>query len=90
MYPHTSSIVSLFRIFAQWSENYILHIRCHIFTSYISHYMNYHKNSENWDSENFYHHLPKDETTLISNALICPKDAAGIVNSVDPDQTAPI
>ena len=33
---------------------------------------------------------PKDETKRLNHWVICPKDANGMANSEDPDQTAPL
>ena len=49
----------------------------------------YGKISKNWDTENNYRNCPKDVTAWFHNAVMCPKDAGRMANSVDPDQTAP-
>ena len=33
---------------------------------------------------------PKMEQVWLNNAAMCPKDADGMANSVEPDQTAPL
>ena len=50
----------------------------------------YCKNSKNSDTENNYHNLPKLGTVWFYKAVMHPKDADGMANSVDPDQTAPL
>ena len=48
----------------------------------------YHKNSKIWDTSNNCHNWPKNRKVCCNIALIHPKDADGMANSVDPDQTA--
>ena len=52
------------------------------------HNMNYRKNSKIWDTSNNCHNCPKNRKVLYNIALMHPKDADGMANSVDPDQTA--
>ena len=40
--------------------------------------------------DNFAVKLPKIQTTRPNHGIFCPKDANGIANSEDPDQTAPL
>ena len=48
----------------------------------------YRKNSKIWDTSNNCHNCPKNRKVLCNIALMHPKDADGMANSVDPDQTA--
>ena len=48
----------------------------------------YHKNSKIWDTSNNCHNCPKNGKVRCNIALMHPKDADGMANSVDPDQTA--
>ena len=48
----------------------------------------YRKNSKIWDASNNCHNFPKNSKVLCNIALMHPKDADGMANSVDPDQTA--
>ena len=48
----------------------------------------YHKNSKIWDTSNNCHNCPKNRKVWCNIALMHPKDADGMANSVDPDQTA--
>ena len=50
--------------------------------------MGYRKNSKIWDTSNNCHNCPKNRKVLCNIALMHPKDADGMANSVDPDQTA--
>ena len=52
-----------------------------------SHYI-YSKNSKIWDTSNNCHNCPKNRKVWCNIALMHPKDADGMANSVDPDQTA--
>ena len=49
---------------------------------------NYRKNSKIWDTSNNCHSCPKNRKVWCNFALMHPKDADGMANSVDPDQTA--
>ena len=49
---------------------------------------NYRKNSKIWDTSNNCHNCPKNRKVWCNIALMHPKDADGMANSVDPDQTA--
>ena len=49
---------------------------------------NYRKNSKIWDTSNNCHNCPKNRKVRCNIALMHPKDADGMANSVDPDQTA--
>ena len=49
---------------------------------------NYRKNSKIWDTSNNCHNCPKNRNVCCNIALMHPKDADGMANSVDPDQTA--
>ena len=40
--------------------------------------------------QNNYHICPETGTFWINNATMHHKDAGGLANSVDPDQTAPV
>ena len=48
----------------------------------------YRKNSKIWDTSNNCHNCPKNRKVWCNIALLHPKDADGMANSVDPDQTA--
>ena len=48
----------------------------------------YRKNSKIWDTSNNCHNCPKNRNVCCNIALMHPKDADGMANSVDPDQTA--
>ena len=48
----------------------------------------YPKNSKIWDTSNNCHNCPKNRKVWCNIALMHPKDADGVANSVDPDQTA--
>ena len=48
----------------------------------------YRKNSKIWDTSKNCHNCPKNRKVLCNIALMHPKDADGMANSVDPDQTA--
>ena len=48
----------------------------------------YRKNSKIWDTSNNCHNCPKNRKVLCNITLIHPKDADGMANSVDLDQTA--
>ena len=52
------------------------------------HYVKYRKNSKIWDTSNNCHNCPKNKKVRCNIALMHPKDADGMANSVDPDQTA--
>ena len=51
-------------------------------------YREYRKNSKIWDTSNNYHNCPKNRKVWCNIELMHPKDANGMANSVDPDQTA--
>ena len=46
------------------------------------------KNSNIWDTSNNCHNCPKNRNVWCIIALMHPKDADGMANSIDPDQTA--
>ena len=46
------------------------------------------KKTLSWDTSNNCHNCPKNRKVLYNIALMHPKDADGMANSVDPDQTA--
>ena len=48
----------------------------------------YCKNSKIWDTSNNCHNCSKNRKVWCNIALMHPKDADGMANSVDPDQTA--
>ena len=48
----------------------------------------YRKNSKIWDTSNNCHNCPKNRKVWCNIALMHPKDADGMANNVDPDQTA--
>ena len=54
-------------------------------TSTIKHYRKYFKI---WDTSNNCNNCPKNRKVSYNIALMHPKDADGMANSVDPDQTA--
>ena len=45
------------------------------------------KNSKNWDTSNNGHNCPRNRKFRCNIALMRPKNADGMANSVDPDQT---
>ena len=49
---------------------------------------NYRKNSKIWDTSKNCHNCPKNRKVWCNIALMHPKDADGMANSIDPDQTA--
>ena len=51
--------------------------------------LKYRKNSKIWDTSNNCHNCPKNRKVCCNIALMQPKDADGMANSVDPDETAP-
>ena len=51
-------------------------------------YKRYRKNSKIWDTSNNGNNCPKNRKVCCNIALMHPKDADGMANSVDPDQTA--
>ena len=54
----------------------------------ISTFFYYRKNSKIWDTSNICYNWPKNRKVWCNIALMHPKDADGMANSVDPDQTA--
>ena len=48
----------------------------------------YRKNSKIWDTSNNCHNCPKNRKGWCNIAIMHPKDADGMANSEDPDQTA--
>ena len=48
----------------------------------------YRKNSKIWDTSNNCHNCPKNRKVRCNIALMHPKDADGMGNSIDPDQNA--
>ena len=50
----------------------------------------YRKNSKNSDTRKICSNHPKIRTRWLYRRVMLPKDADGIANSVDPDQTAPL
>ena len=57
-------------------------------TRIIQLHYDYRKNSKIWDTSNNCHHCSKNRKVCCNIALMHPKDADGMANSVDPDQTA--
>ena len=55
---------------------------------YFPYHATYRKNSKIWDASNNCHNCPKNSQVRCNTALMHPKDADGMANSVDPDQTA--
>ena len=55
---------------------------------YASKLRKYRKNSKIWDTSNNCHNCPKNWKVWCNIALMHPKDADGMANSTDPDQTA--
>ena len=53
-----------------------------------AHNFTYSKNSKIWDTSNNCNNCPKNRKVCCNIALMHPKDADGMANSVDPDQTA--
>ena len=51
-------------------------------------YILYRKNSKIWDTSNNCHNYPKIGKVGCNIALMHPKEADAMANSVDPDQTA--
>ena len=58
----------------------------HLFI-YLLH-VNYRKNSKIWDTSNSCHNCPKNRKVWCNIVLMHPKDADGMANSENPDQTA--
>ena len=52
-------------------------------------YVNYRKNSKNWDTLNYYRDCPTNGIVGFYSAILRSKDAGRITNRVDTDQTAP-
>ena len=52
--------------------------------------LKYGKSCKYWDIYNSYHNCPKNLTVWFSSAAVQSRDADGMANSVDPDQTAPL
>ena len=50
----------------------------------------YHKDPKFSDARKLCCKLPKIQTKRPNHRILCPKDANGIANSEDPDQTAPL
>ena len=50
--------------------------------------LDYPNNSKIWDTSNNCHNCSKNRKVRCNIALMHPKDADGMANSVDPDQTA--
>ena len=50
--------------------------------------ISYRQNSKIWDTSNNCHNCPKNRKVGCNIVLMHPKDADGMANSVDPDQTA--
>ena len=48
----------------------------------------YRKNSKIWDTSNNCHNCPKNRKVCCNIALMHPKEADAMANSLDPDQTA--
>ena len=59
-----------------------------IFRDLPSNNISYRKNSKIWDTSNNCNNCPKNRKVCCNIALMHPKDADGMANSVDPDQTA--
>ena len=75
----------------------VKHIKCHqhfLFNAKCHHGVQFHiaweyrKNSKIWDTSNNCHNCPKNRKVGCNLALMHSKDADGMANSVDPDQTA--
>ena len=56
--------------------------------SEVMQFSKYCKNSKIWDTSNNCHNCPKIDKVLCNVALMHPKEADAMANSVDPDQTA--
>ena len=56
-------------------------------TDILSSHLKYCKNSKIWDTSNSCHNCPKNRKVWCNIALMHPKDADGMANSVDPDQS---
>ena len=52
--------------------------------------VDYHKVPKFLDARKLCCKLPKIQTKRPNRRIFCPKDANGIANSEDPDQTAPL
>ena len=65
-----------------------IHVYCTILKWAILWVLYYRKNSKIWDTSNNCHNCPKNRKVWCNIALMHPKDADGMANSVDPDQTA--
>ena len=44
---------------------------------------------KNWDTYTYYHNYPENGTIWFHSVVMDPKDPDTMVNSIDPDQTAP-
>ena len=56
----------------------------------LSEYLPYRKIPKFWDARKLCCNLPKIQTKSPNPTVFCQKDANGIANSEDPDQTAPL
>ena len=68
---------------AEAAHNEPPHLDIHCLT-----FVFYRKNSKIWDTSNNCHNCPKNRKVWWNIALMHPKDADRMANSVDPDQTA--
>ena len=52
-------------------------------------FLNYRKNSKNWDALNYHRDCPTNGIVAFYSAILRSKDSDRITNIVDTDQTAP-
>ena len=71
-----------------WFPSYFLLISVLLHAIWCRERTVYHKNSKIWDTSNNCHNCPKNRKAWCNIELMHPKDADGMTNSVDPDQTA--
>ena len=81
----TNELIQMKRIDKFTGQKYRLQSRIEQNFSLAKHYR---KNSKIWDTSINCHNRPKNRKIWCNIALMHPKDADGMANSVDPDQTA--
>ena len=68
--------------------SFIIHVYNKLTVRFLAGNAKYHKNSKSWDTSNNCHNRPKIGKVWCNIALMHPKEADAMANSVDPDQTA--
>ena len=76
-------ILKHFRVGLRRIQTMQFHIRLY------SKFYEYHKNSKNWDTLNYYRDCPTNGIVGFYSPILRSKDADRITNRVDTDQTAP-